>query len=103
MTEQELAAIVEALKDVAFRIQPVCRIDAEEMIRSIQGFPLLEGMRGEQGADLDALAEAIQRVSQLVGDHHRIAELDVNPFLSFSEGGVAVDARIRVEVPEPSP
>lgn len=94
---------VEALKDVAFRIQPVCRIDAEEMIRSIQGFPLLEGVRGEQGADLDALAEVIQRVSQLVGDHHRIAELDINPFLSFSEGGVAVDARIRVEVPEPSP
>ena len=94
---------VEALGDVAFGIQPVCRIDAEEMIRSIRGFPLLEGVRGEAGADLEALAEVIQRVSQLVGDHHRIAELDINPFLSFPEGGVAVDARIRVEVPEPSP
>ena len=94
---------VEALGDVAFRIQPVCKIDAEEMIHSIRGFPLLEGVRGEEGADLEALAEVIQRVSQLVGDHHRIAELDINPFLSFPKGGVAVDARIRVELPEPSP
>lgn len=87
---------VEALKDVAFGIQPVTRIDAEDMIRSIRGFPLLEGVRGEEGADLDALAEAIQRISQLVGDHDRILELDLNPFLALEKGGVAVDARIRL-------
>ncbi len=87
---------VEALKDVAFGIQPVTRIDAEDMIRSIRGFPLLEGVRGEEGADLDALAEAIQRISQLVGDHNRILELDLNPFLALEKGGVAVDARIRL-------
>jgi len=87
---------VEALKDVAFGIQPVTRIDAEDMIRSIRGFPLLEGVRGEEGADLDALAEAIQRISQLVGDHDRILELDLNPFLALEKGGVAVDARVRL-------
>lgn len=85
---------VEALKDVSFRVQPVTRFDAEEMIRSIRSFPLLKGVRGEQRSDLGILAEVIQRVSQLVGDHDRITELDINPFLSFPHGGVAVDARI---------
>ncbi len=87
---------VEALKDVAFRVQPVTRTDAEEMIRSIRGYPLLEGIRGEPGSDLDILAEVIQRVSQLVGDHDRIRELDMNPFLVFPEGGMAVDARVTI-------
>jgi acetyl coenzyme A synthetase (ADP forming)-like protein len=85
---------VEALKDVAFRVQPLTRTDAEEMIRSIRGFPLLDGVRGEAGADLEALAEVIQRVSQLVGDHDRVSELDLNPFMALESGGVAVDARI---------
>jgi acetyltransferase len=88
---------VEALNDVTFRIHPVTRLDAEEMIRSIRGFPLLEGVRGEPGADLITLVETIQRVSQLVGDHERIVELDLNPFLAFEEGGVAVDARIAIK------
>ena len=87
---------VETLKDVAFRVQPVTRIDAEEMIRSIRSFPLLEGVRGEVGSDTSILAEVVQRVSQLVGDHDRILELDLNPFLSFPEGGMAVDARLRI-------
>jgi acetyl coenzyme A synthetase (ADP forming)-like protein len=87
---------VEALNDVTFRVQPVTRIDAEEMIRSLRSFPLLEGVRGEEGSDLSILAEVIQRVSQLVGDHDRILELDLNPFLSFPDGGKAVDARVRI-------
>ena len=87
---------VEALKDVVFRVQPVTRIDAEEMIQSIRGLPLLEGIRGEPASDLGTVAEVIQRISQLVGDHDRILELDVNPFLAFPEGGVAVDGRITV-------
>ncbi len=85
---------VEALKDVSFRIQPVTRTDAGEMVRSVRSFPLLEGLRGEAPSDLDTLVEVIQRVSQLVGDHERIVELDINPFLSFPEGGMAVDGRI---------
>jgi acyl-CoA synthetase (NDP forming) len=85
---------VEALKDVTFRVHPVTRIDAEEMIRAIRGFPLLEGVRGEPGVDLELLTEVIQRVSQLVGDHERIAEMDLNPFMALESGGVAVDARV---------
>jgi acetyltransferase len=87
---------VEALKDVAFGVQPITRTDAEEMIRSLRSFPLLEGLRGEERSDLSLLAEVMQRVSQLVGDHHRIQELDINPFLSFPDGGMAADARIRI-------
>jgi len=91
---------VEALKDVTFRVHPVNRTDAEEMIRAIRGFPLLEGVRGEAGVDLEVLSEVIQRVSQLVGDHERISELDLNPFMALGSGGVAVDARVTLATNE---
>jgi acetyltransferase len=88
---------VEALKDVSFRIQPVSSQDARDMVHSIRGHRLLTGVRGEAPVDEDALVDAIQRLSQLVGRHHRIAELDVNPFLALPGGGVAVDAWIRID------
>lgn len=87
---------VEALKDVSFRIQPVSAQDAREMVDAIRGKKLLDGIRGEAPVDREALVDALQRISQLVGDHHRISELDLNPFLAFPQGGVAVDARIRL-------
>jgi len=87
---------VEALGDVTFRLPPVTDVDAREMIGSIQGARLLAGVRGERGVDVNRVAEVIQRVSQLVGDHQRIDELDINPFLAFPEAGdcVAVDGRV---------
>jgi acetate---CoA ligase (ADP-forming) len=87
---------VEALKDVTFRVQPVSDIDAHEMVREIRGVKLLEGMRGEAPSDMAAIEETIQRVSQLVGDHPEIIEMDINPFVALEQGGIAVDARIRV-------
>jgi len=91
---------VEALGDVAFRIQPVSDQDAREMVDSIRGRALLQGIRGEPSVDREAIVATLQRVSQLVGDHHRIAELDINPFLTFPDGGAAVDARIRIRPAE---
>jgi acetyl coenzyme A synthetase (ADP forming)-like protein len=87
---------VEALGDVTFRLPPVTDVDAREMIGSIRGANLLAGVRGERGVDADRVAEVIQRVSQLVGDHRRIGELDINPFLAFPDAGdcVAVDGRV---------
>jgi acetyltransferase len=87
---------VEALGDVAFRIQPVNDLDAAEMIRQLKAYKLLEGVRGEKGVDIGALQEAIQRVSQLVGDHPQIAELDINPIVAFEPGRrpMALDARV---------
>jgi acyl-CoA synthetase (NDP forming) len=87
---------VEAVRDVTFRVQPVSDIDAHEMVRSIRSVRLLERVRGETASDMAAIEETIQRVSQLVGDHPEILELDINPYVVFERGGMAVDARIRV-------
>jgi acyl-CoA synthetase (NDP forming) len=91
---------VEVLSDVVFRVQPVTDLDAREMVHGIRGVRLLEGVRGEPPSDIEAIVEAVQRVSQLVGDFPEIRELDINPFLVFGEGAVAVDARIRVARPD---
>jgi acetyl coenzyme A synthetase (ADP forming)-like protein len=85
---------VEALGDVVFRVHPVSDVDAHEMVRSIRGWRLLAGVRGEPACDAAAMEEVIQRVSRLVGDFDEIAEMDVNPWLAFPSGGVAVDGRI---------
>ncbi|HUF51169.1 MAG TPA: acetate--CoA ligase family protein, partial [Longimicrobiales bacterium] len=88
---------VEAVDDVTFRVQPVSDVDAREMVQSIRGVKLLQGIRGEPPVDMCAIEEAIQRVSQLVGDQPTILELDINPFVVFERGALAVDARIRVK------
>jgi acetyltransferase len=86
---------VEALRDVSFRIAPVTRRDAEEMIGEIKGYRVLQGMRGKPPADVDAIVDAILRVSQLVTDYaDEIEELDINPLVVFSEGAKAVDALV---------
>jgi len=88
---------VEALRDVSFRLAPVSEVDAQEMLESIRGARLLEEFRGEAGADRSALVTTIQRISQLVVDHPRIRELDVNPLLAFTEGVLAVDCRVSLQ------
>jgi acetyltransferase len=86
---------VEALRDVSFRIAPVTRRDAEEMIQEIKGYRVLQGMRGEPPADVGAIVDVILRVSQLVTDYaDEIEELDINPLVVFSEGAKAVDALV---------
>ncbi len=90
---------VEAIGDVAFRLAPVSEIDAREMVGSIRSSRLLEGIRGEEGVDREALVEVIQRVSQLVADHPEVAELDINPLLAFPDGALAVDGRVSLQAP----
>ncbi len=77
---------VEALKDVAFRIAPLSRHDARQMIEEIQSSRLLYGVRGRPRSDLDALEGAMVRISQLVTDFPEIVELDINPLVIFPEG-----------------
>jgi len=91
----------EALRDVAFRLAPLRPNVAEEMIRSIRSYRLLEGFRGERPSDLPAIAEALQRLSQLVMDWPEIQELDINPLMVFAhgEGAAAADARIILSNP----
>ena len=88
---------VEALKDVVFRVHPLTDLDAEQMVRSIRGYKVLQGVRGEPPSDEAAIQDVILRVSQLMGENPAISELDINPFLVQPEGGVALDARIRIE------
>ncbi len=87
---------VEALKDVAFRVAPFSRQEAEEMIREIRSYPLLEGVRGESPADHEAMVDALLRISQLVTDFPEIVELDINPLMVFEEGrgAMAIDMRL---------
>ncbi|MBE9472435.1 MAG: acetate--CoA ligase family protein, partial [Chloroflexi bacterium] len=87
---------VEALKDVAFRVAPFSRQEAEEMIREIRSYPLLEGIRGQPPADHEAMVDALLRISQLVTDFPEIVELDINPLMVFEEGrgAMAIDMRL---------
>jgi acetyltransferase len=87
---------VEVLKDVVFRIAPLTRSEADELVREIRSFPLLAGTRGEPPADLNAIVECILRVSQMVTDFPQIVELDINPLFAYEDGQgvIAVDARI---------
>jgi acyl-CoA synthetase (NDP forming) len=88
---------VEALDDVAFRLAPFGLDEARRMIREIKGFKVLQGLRGAPPADLEALAEALSRLSVLAAaGAERIESIDVNPFLVLPEGqgAVALDALI---------
>lgn len=84
----------ELLRDVAFRVAPLRRRDAEEMIREIQGYPLLSGARGQAPLDVEALVELLLSVSQLVIDCREIRELDLNPVRVYEHGLLALDARM---------
>ncbi|MCL4477944.1 MAG: acetate--CoA ligase family protein [Deltaproteobacteria bacterium] len=90
---------VEVLKDVSFRVAPVAEAEVQDMIREIRSFPLLQGVRGEKKRDINAIAEAILRLSQLVTDNPEIVEMDVNPLLvqGEGEGAIAIDARIAIK------
>lgn len=90
---------VEALRDVTFRIAPVARWEAKEMLTEIRGYSLLRGMRGERPGDLEAVVDCILRVSQLVTDFPEVVELDINPLIVCEEGrGVAaVDLRMALQ------
>ena len=86
--------LVEVLKDVAFRIVPLEERDARQIIREIKAFAVLEGVRGQPGADLEALEGMVLQVSEFVAGHPEVAELDLNPVIAYPDGAIAVDARV---------
>jgi acyl-CoA synthetase (NDP forming) len=85
---------VEALKDVSFRIAPLERRDAEEMVAEIKGYSLLMGARGQAGCDVTAVTDLLMAVSQMVTDHPEIKELDLNPVRVYEKGLMVLDARM---------
>jgi acyl-CoA synthetase (NDP forming) len=87
---------VEVMRDVAFALAPLSRPEARTLMREIKGFPILEGVRGEPGADLEAIEDLLLRVSRMVADNPSITELDLNPILVTQDGACAVDVRLKV-------
>ncbi|MDX1632268.1 MAG: acetate--CoA ligase family protein, partial [Thermoanaerobaculia bacterium] len=88
---------VEVYEDVAFRLVPLSRRDALEMVGEIEAQPLLDGARGRPKLRRGELAEILIRVSELVGAVPEIREIDVNPLVITEDGLVAIDARVIVE------
>jgi len=86
--------LVEVLKDVSFRLVPITPRDARQMVQEIKGRPLLEGYRGQEPADVEALEKLLLRLSDFIEKHPEIAELDLNPIFAYKDGAIAVDARI---------
>lgn len=89
--------LVEVLKDVSFRIVPLTKRDAREMIREIKGYPILEGYRGQEPANTAVLEEMLLKVSDFVEGKPEIKELDINPIFAYSDDALAVDARVILE------
>ncbi len=89
---------VEVLKDVSFRIVPLSKDDAYEMIRETKVFPLLRGVRGEAEADIEAIENSLLTLSQIALDFPQIIEAEINPLLvkKRGEGVVAIDARFTI-------
>jgi acetyltransferase len=87
---------VEILKDVAFRLAPFSRLEAQAMLGEIRAKALLDGYRGQPAVDKEAIIDALLRVGQMVIDFPQIAELDINPFVVYEQerGGVALDMRL---------
>lgn len=87
---------VEVFKDVSVRLAPVSSEDALSMIRSLKGYKIIQGVRGQEGVDENKFADILVRVSALLAAAPEITELDLNPLLGNRQKVVAVDARIRV-------
>lgn len=88
---------VEVLKDVTFRIAPITKDEAREMISEVKAYPLLKGYRNMPPADIDTIVEILLNTSKLVIEHEEIEELDLNPIMVYEKGAKTVDARIILE------
>ena len=88
---------VEVLKDVSSGLAPLSYAEAESMIKSLRGYKILKGTRGQQGVNRRRYAEIIVRLSTLLRFATEIKEMDINPLLADEKDVIAVDARILVE------
>ncbi len=86
---------VELLKDVSFRIAPIKREDALEMIQEIKALPMLQGFRGGPNVKLDLIVDVLMKISKLTIDYmDDILEIDLNPIFAYEDKILTVDARI---------
>ncbi len=92
--------MVEVLKDVSFHLAPLTANEAKQMLVDTKTYKILKGVRGQEGVDIDKIAEGLQRLSQLVTEFPQILEMDINPYVVGPVGStpIAVDARMSLEV-----
>lgn len=83
---------VEICGDVSFRVAPISREEAIEMIAEIKGYPILRGIRGEKPYDINAISGILIKTGELV-EKENILELDINPLIVYEQGAIAADAR----------
>lgn len=88
---------VEILKDVTFRVAPISKEDASEMITEVRAYPLLRGYRNTPPVDTDSLTKLLVNTSELIMENPEIKELDLNPVIVYEKGLKVVDARIILE------
>ena len=94
---------VEVARDVTFSLAPVTREEARRMLDRIAGAPILRGVRGQPGVDLEALADLLLAVSRLISENPEISEVDLNPVVVGERGALVADARILLSEPPPAP
>lgn len=87
---------VEVLNDVSARLSPISKSEAENMVRSLRGYKLIQGTRGKKGINEAIFVDIIQRLSALVEAAPEIIEMDINPLMGTQRAITAVDARIRI-------
>jgi len=88
---------VELVKDVSFRLAPLNREEVFDMMREVKSYPLLTGFRGSKPVDMEKLAFAIMKLSEVLLEIEEIKEIEINPLVVYEEGVVAVDARVVLE------
>jgi acetyltransferase len=91
--------MVEVLKDVSFYLAPLTAEEAKQMLVNTKTYQMLSGVRGQEGVDIEIIAEGLQRLSQLVTEFPQIQEMDINPYVVGPAGttAIAVDVRMSVE------
>ena len=84
---------------MVLRVAPINRAEARSMIEEIKGIKLLQGVRGQKASDLEAIVDALIRLSDLLTDFPQIAEIDINPMMVYEagSGGQVLDARLLLE------
>ena len=93
--------LVEVLKDITFHLAPASQAEARGMLQSIAAAEVLDGVRGAEAVDKDAIAAIISKVSNLISDFPEIQEMDLNPVFATPGGATAVDALITVDFAPP--
>jgi len=88
---------IEVLKDVQSGLAPLSLLEIKAMLKRLNGYKLLEGVRGQEGINIEKYIDVIQRLSVLVTIAPEIKEMDLNPLLGTKNSVIAVDARVRIE------